>query len=1039
MRLLPVLLLTCCWIRAQETAALKLTLQGGAVVGLENRLTGEVYTRPAGPSDGTSALRLVEGPGQIRDVPDGEAGVGVRCEAKAAGVDLGVQQPGHRDGAHAAGVWLGIGPLDPDLVKILIPGVGGVGLDASSLVADMTYYYPGAWGTPALVLQGAQGGVLISADSPASSFKALRVIRLATAWRLMLLTDADPPFAARTDCASAPWRFTAYRGPWTVAAALQRDRLQREFGLTPLAQRRPDWLPRIRCVVRVVGNGASAAPLQALAREVDPAKTLLYLPDWRTNPYDVMYPDYTPTAAAIEFIRVARGLGFRVMTHGNLVGISPFHPRMKEFEDVIQRDPTNHQPVGWYLDRDTQGKIYCLNLAFAKARKLLVDAFVESYRLAGFDALHLDFPLIVNADSGPVEGRNPIQGGVAFLRELQAALPGVPLGTEGIADYLLDCSFAQLGEPLWNNREVMGRYHPIRAAMFSEFCNLYGHLGIPDQQTDLQAYLNFIEVHDRVGCLPTLSLNLDRDFDPTNPGTHFALRQARYFTDSGPVPDFATVLTPIAAAGDPPALPYFAWRQADGKGLAVVQTPSGRKWLAGGGAAPWQEQWRVYQNVTQIAGDLHLPGWLAYTPEGLFGLDPQAIYLPEPGRPDATAFHLAAASVPVRLSLCGSDDRRDLVRIEPLRAEGTDLTALRPDRVGILVQGEEQPLGHGGCFQLETGTCGGVARLGWYAHPPWQFPEHKPADGPLRTASFGEFRLRLPDAEGLRFTASLGLRDLPDPKVDGGDGVTFRVLVDGREVHARHHAVRQWEDVAVDLAAWRGKEITLRLLTDPGPAGRLDCDWAMWGEPRVSPDPKSRRVTLDFVPPTQGGTVVLADAFGSRTLAAGARQAEAALPATLLCLRAGAAVSGPGPLAKLPYTTSLVSGGVLTRGSVFGGGDATTWKDDAGTRPAINGHTPAWGQTHLEWALALPPQPLRLRFDAGIVKGGEQVSFTVLLNGIPAWHAGWPGAGRSVPATLDLTPWAGQPLLLSLVTDADGTNNCDWAIWIEPRLEAAGE
>ncbi len=309
----------------------------------------------------------------------------------------------------------------------------------------------------------------------------------------------------------------------------------------------------------------------------------------------------------------------------------------------------------------------------------------------------------------------------------------------------------------------------------------------------------------------------------------------------------------------------------------------------------------------------------------------------------------------------------------------------------------------------------------------------------MRTASFGEFRLRLPDVEGLRFTAGLGMRDAPDPAQDTGDGATFRVLVNGQEAFARHQGKRQWEEIAVDLAAWRGQEITLRLLTDPGPAGRVDCDWAIWGEPRLAAAPGGRRVALEFTPPPQGGTVVLADALGAHTLPAGARQAEAALPATLLCLRSCVTVAGPGPLAALPHATALVSGGVLTPGSVFGAGAATQWQEGEVQRPAINGHTPAWGQTHLEWALALPAQPLRLRFGAGVKPGGEQLSFSVLLNGQPVWHGGWPGAGRQVAGALDLSPWAGTSLLLSLVTDADGTNNCDWAIWIEPRLEAAGE
>jgi len=43
-------------------------------------------------------------------------------------------------------------------------------------------------------------------------------------------------------------------------------------------------------------------------------------------------------------------------------------------------------------------------------------------------------------------------------------------------------------------------------------------------------------------------------------------------------------------------------------------------------------------------------------------------------------------------------------------------------------------------------------------------------------------------------------------------------------------------------------------------------------------------------------------------------------------------------------------------------------------------------------------------------------------------------------AVVDLSPWAGQTVLLGLITDSDGANICDWAHWGEPTLEApAGE
>jgi hypothetical protein len=42
-----------------------------------------------------------------------------------------------------------------------------------------------------------------------------------------------------------------------------------------------------------------------------------------------------------------------------------------------------------------------------------------------------------------------------------------------------------------------------------------------------------------------------------------------------------------------------------------------------------------------------------------------------------------------------------------------------------------------------------------------------------------------------------------------------------------------------------------------------------------------------------------------------------------------------------------------------------------------------------------------------------------------------------VAGAVDLSRSAGQTVLVSLVTDSLGSNNCDWAIWVNPRLEPA--
>lgn len=70
-----------------------------------------------------------------------------------------------------------------------------------------------------------------------------------------------------------------------------------------------------------------------------------------------------------------------------------------------------------------------------------------------------------------------------------------------------------------------------------------------------------------------------------------------------------------------------------------------------------------------------------------------------------------------------------------------------------------------------------------------------------------------------------------------GDGVTFEVWVNGERLFLEHltpdMARQGWQWREVDLAAYTGQTIRLRLATTPGPVGDLTADWAVWGRPRV--------------------------------------------------------------------------------------------------------------------------------------------------------------------------------------------------------------
>jgi hypothetical protein len=77
---------------------------------------------------------------------------------------------------------------------------------------------------------------------------------------------------------------------------------------------------------------------------------------------------------------------------------------------------------------------------------------------------------------------------------------------------------------------------------------------------------------------------------------------------------------------------------------------------------------------------------------------------------------------------------------------------------------------------------------------------------------------------------------------------------------------------------------------------------------------------------------------------------------------------------------------------------------------------------------------LALRVGAAVRPGGRTVTFRILVNGRRHWtwlaHGGMPWCDGRV----DLTPYRGRPILLSLVTDSTGSGHSDWAVWAEPRL-----
>jgi hypothetical protein len=134
----------------------------------------------------------------------------------------------------------------------------------------------------------------------------------------------------------------------------------------------------------------------------------------------------------------------------------------------------------------------------------------------------------------------------------------------------------------------------------------------------------------------------------------------------------------------------------------------------------------------------------------------------------------------------------------------------------------------GASVHRESNTRAGVARAGFAVHPPYR-------GGPGVTWS--DYKLRLPAGKPAVLRFHTALRD-HGPSEPASDGTEFKVVVVDeafveKELFTRFSYSKAWEPAAVDLGAYAGQHVTLRLWTGPGPKNNTTCDQCYWGDPLI--------------------------------------------------------------------------------------------------------------------------------------------------------------------------------------------------------------
>ena len=1023
-----------------ETDAYEIQFSDGVITQLYNKLTGEAYTLPLGiggvptgisgrsgllrrngGSIWTDQATLIEsrkvaplkaeiifrqGQNEIRQFIAVDENTG----------DLLIEQNGISDTAGVYGIQWGCGNLDIRNLDLILPARGGQIIDAEYPVPYTSFKYPGvwkdgSWEAQLAILQGQSGGFYVHSTDETFQFKVLHFEKDIESFALGFETQNQAPFDALTSAKSVTWRLNTYAGDWRVPAKHYRDWMERTFKPWRLDEM-PTWVQEIGLVVIPI-ELLDTSWLDKLAEQIDPTKTLLYVVTWRRDGHDQNYPDYTPKPELERFVKSAHGHGFRVMLHTNLVGVSPYHPLYAGFQKSQFRDPWSGNLIGWKWEQTEDPQRHAwINLANSAFREFFVQQLKQIWEEHRVDAFHLDIShAMVNDANGLIEGLNAGQGNVLMHKELAEAMPGVVFSGEFLHEVtFFRESFAQLREPL-----PEAKPHPISTFLYSPYTLLYGHLGFPNPDIYPQFYHEYLNSYESWGVLPTLKLWWSEQLGPEHAGTQRLLSVARAWQQLGLKPDFE------AGWGTDTLFQYMG---KDGEIATYQATETGSTLVLPQEGIGYE---RVL-GVTQVETNRSLPHWRAYNQTTILGLNPEKSYFLNDAPRDF--FHARINALPEGVSVTESRVTKDaaLFRLERtgVSREIDLLSQFHLVKTGIVLNGRESPRQKGAAFDLGETSISGIRKATIWAQPPWQG---------VSGETFGEWKLSLPNSPRIRLEFDIGLWDGPDS--EKSDGVTFIISVQGNVIFREHYNQREWKHISLDLTSYQGQQVVLRFTTNPGPNGDVGWDWPVWGEPKIISDTPDTLTKVGFFLPNEP-IKTFPDTVEDK--GNGQYSLETKLPAEVLFLfQPGQQIISTDDLKDAEFTAGLQFGGIFRIGSVWNSGEPTIVNIDGIRKASIIAHPPPGGQTVLQFLLSLPQaREVIFSFSMGLQDGcSDGVFFKVLVNGETQFEH-FADTFRWEDANISLSRYAGDHVLLELITDPGKDGGCDWAHWADLFITAKG-
>jgi len=563
-----------------ETRTLSATFENGYLTSLKSRASGDGYIGAFDPKAG-SALELVYrgapsnnkngghngacmGGAEIRpDEPATEVSGGRNAKVKAFSVSDSIAEfrfhNWHADGVMAiredaesgdlvvepsafsgrAGVravrWNISGIADG--YRLIAPLYQGTEADLEEpLLQGSAFPWPFQWEAGFALLQGKRGGFWVRAEDTQYRYKQLKVGAPWNPRSIGLETEAYGPIDENLTAGGLEWRISCYEGGWEVPAAQYRDWLERAYDLKRQRERRLSWLHDITFAISWCPS--SIELLNALKKKVDPKKTLLHIPHWRTQKYDQHYPTYIASAEAIEFFRAASEMGFHAAPHCNAFEIDPSHELFPLVEDFRYRKLESNYNEGWAYPAGSRIEVPASRLALVTTSpvantmtkihpghgmwlSILRESLQRVVKDTGVDTVFIDITLnTFNLHNSLVNNMTTTEGAVREIEYLSQIGGGLALGGEGSNETTmrgLHFCQAHLLFP-WVRSEDYGECAkvgavPLNEFLFGDLCRTIGYSGLSGRTEMEEARMR---IHDAHGAIPTVTVGSAEDIERPN-------------------------------------------------------------------------------------------------------------------------------------------------------------------------------------------------------------------------------------------------------------------------------------------------------------------------------------------------------------------------------------------------------------------------------------------------------------------------------------------------------------------------------------------